>query len=56
MNAFEIKTDGKTYFLQGPNGVYLSGTNLTETIKAVILDAVQNDAQFKQNLKNALGI
>lgn len=53
-NAFEIKTDGKTYFLQGPNGVYLSGTNLTQTIKAVVLDAVQNDQQFRDALRAAL--
>ena len=47
-------SSGTTYVAVGPNGFYLAGTNLTQTIKAVVLDAVQNDQQFRDALRAAL--
>lgn len=53
-NAFEVRSNGNIYMSANPDGIYISGTNLTQTIKAVVLDAVQNDQQFRDALRAAL--
>ena len=49
-----MRSDGKIYMSANPDGIYISGTNLTQTIKAVVLDAVQNDPAFRDALRAAL--